>query len=287
MPRCLARSAARHASLPTANASARPIDDSILEEDQAETISGLIASKTSLEGKALDNEVLDVLWRYREKNSPTSSPPVRTHHTIVRRASPAPWQLSRVNSPAPSLGSTPPGFSTLSRSPFPSPRPSPSLAFASPFIPHSPSLSTYEPALVQEVTTESYGDYGSDTVQWLLGDDNAMGYAAENMSPHDMLRSVLGEGRTDEEIDQALEHCGYDLGATLAMLMEQQSMQNGYLSGSDVVTIVGKSTTPNPERSRPMTPRSGVVCRYFLSQGQCLRSDCRYFGNCDPCKYSF
>lgn len=273
-------------------------DSSILEEDQAERISELIASKTSLEGTPLENEVLDVLWRHRSKTSPASSPPVRTTHTIIRRASPAPWQFARVGTPTPSLGSTPPiasGFPpSLRGSPFPSPRPSPRLAYTSPFIPHSPTLNNYAPVPLEEIVTppDVYGDYGSDTVSWLIGDDSSMQYgqhATDNMSPHDMLRSVLGEARSDQEIDHALEACSYDLGATLAMLMGSQNNQshgNGYLEAENA-TIVGKSMTPSPEKVRPFTPRNGIVCRFFLSTGQCLRADCRFSHDLGTtiCKY--
>ncbi len=34
-----------------------------------------------------------------------------------------------------------------------------------------------------------------------------------DMTPYDMLRSILGQTRTDEEIDVALSLHGYDLGA--------------------------------------------------------------------------
>src|SRR5439155_139476 len=100
-------------------------------------------------------------------------------------------------------------------------------------IPHSPSLSAYEYAT--DVTTpDIYGDYGSDTVAWLVGDDNSTFLGSknglmqqENMGPHDMLRSVLGEGRTDEEIEKALEASGYDLSATLSSLMQEQQESTG------------------------------------------------------------
>lgn len=139
---------------------------------------------------------------------------------------------------------------------------------------------------------EMYGDFGSETVAWLVGDDNTMGYGGravlqENMSPHDMLRSVLGEGRSDEEIEHALEMCGYDLSATLAMLMEQQQGNlSGGLSPEGHATVIGKSTTPAP-MIRPVTPRNGVVCRFFLSTGQCLRADCRFSHDLGTtiCKY--
>lgn len=276
-------------------------DTNLLEEDQTERVSALISSKTDLTGTPLDNETLDVLWRFREKTSSTSSPPIRHAHTIVRRASPAPWQFARVGTPTPSLGSTPPmappGFSPsfIGRgSPFPSPRPSPRLAYSSPLIPHSPNLNTYEPSAVSDsgFSPDAYGDFGSDTVAWLVGDDSSMAFGnrglQENMSPHDMLRSVLGEGRSDEEIEQALEMRGYDLSATLSMLMEQQHSHVGVGHIPEGSTIIGKSTVPVPApTTRPVTPRNGVVCRFFLSTGQCLRADCRFSHDLGTtiCKY--
>ena len=129
-------------------------------------------------------------------------------------------------------------------------------------------------------------------MQWLIGDDSNYMYGegpTQNMTPHDMLRSVLGEGRSDEEIDQALDICSYDLAATLAMLMEQQQQHHGFNLCAPVesAAIIGKSTTPSPEKSRPITPRNGVVCRFFLSTGQCLRADCRYSHDLGTtiCKY--
>lgn len=145
---------------------------------------------------------------------------------------------------------------------------------------------------VTSAPAEAYGDLGSETVQWLIGDDSNYVYGVgptQGMTPHDMLRSVLGEGRSDEEIDQALDVCSYDLAATLAMLMEQQQHHPGFSLCAPVenAAIIGKSTTPNPERSRPITPRNGIVCRFFLSTGQCLRADCRYSHDLGTtiCKY--
>ncbi|KAI5809332.1 hypothetical protein BZA77DRAFT_180688 [Pyronema omphalodes] len=275
-------------------------DDSILEEDQTERISELISSKTQLEGSSLENEVIDVLWRHRSKGSPASSPPVRHNHTIIRRSSPAPWQFARVGTPSPSQSGTPPLANafppSLRGSPFPSPRPSPRLAYSSPLIPHSPTLNNYEPVIhhadVTSAPSAAYDDLGTDTIQWIIDDESSFyGAPTQNMSPHDMLRSVLGEGRSDEQIEHALEMCSYDLSATLAMLMEQQMQLSGNTNRlnapSEHATIIGKSISPSPEKSRPITPRNGVVCRFFLSTGQCLRADCRFSHDLGTtiCKY--
>lgn len=294
-------------------------DKDLEEEDQVEKLEELLRSSTSLSGQSLDNAVLDVLWRFRganrSNNHNASSPPVR--HTVIRRQSPAPWQMARSVTPSISMNngngnasptltpSIPPGFAgppgfTRTRSsvgsPFTSPRPSPRLAFAQP-IPHSPSLNAYEFSEPGISTPDIYGDYGSDTVDWLVNDDarsttSSIGglsaAAAEylpqpDMSPYDILRSVLGDKKTNEEIEEALEGNNYDLGATIAQLSQndnggvvEQSISSSQEKGS---VLVGKSLAV--EQPIPVMPmhtggRSAVVCKYWLSTGQCLRADCRF-----------
>ena len=189
--------------------------------------------------------------------------------------------------------SRPPLSSTVS--PFTSPRPSPRLALAQP-IPHSPNLNAYEFSDQSQIS-DFYGDFGSDTnVDWLVADDaNSVtsstgglsvpgalsATAAEfvpDMSPHDILRTVLGDKRSNDEIESALEANSYDLGATIAAL--SQDTETDYFSKQtdDGRVLVGKSMVM--EQSRPATPsgngRSPVVCKYWLSTGQCLRADCRF-----------
>ncbi|KAK6338391.1 hypothetical protein TWF730_002454 [Orbilia blumenaviensis] len=304
---------------------------SLLEEEQTEQIEDLIKSRTGLTGQALEAQTLDVLWRHRAQVSPTSSPPP-PRATIIRRSSPAPWQIipGRTGTP---VGTPPPGFASIAAStllnhhhggvnntssPFPSPRPSPLLAYSSPRIPHSPSLNAYEYA-TDVSTPDIYGDYGSENVAWLVADDNPTNYLSsrgglmqqDNLTPHDMLRSVLGEGRTDEEISAALETCGYDLSATLSMLMDQEGILNGgnginidvmrtpegkysHITGEGMTIATGKNTALTPgggeygrSPGRPTTPKVGVVCRFFLSTGSCLRADCRFSHDTSStiCKY--
>ncbi|KAF5014276.1 hypothetical protein F66182_14800, partial [Fusarium sp. NRRL 66182] len=69
-------------------------------------------------------------------------------------------------------------------------------------------------------------------VDWLVADDQLSvtssigGLSASapefvpDMSPHDILRSVLGDKKTNDEIEAALEANSYDLGATIAALSE-------------------------------------------------------------------
>ncbi|KAI9759639.1 MAG: Tlg2-vesicle protein [Chaenotheca gracillima] len=322
-------------------------DASILEEDRTDRLESLLEKETNLRGTALENAILDALWRFRE-TAASSPSPAPTRHKVVRRSSPAPWQMGgsstpsnqspRITSsspaPPPGLGPVRPPFQralSSTQSPFTSPRPSPRFAFSSPKIPHSPSLNAYEFPNESAATPEIYGDYGSDTVDWLVGDDaashassagGAYGYEGglnggasafiqskqADMSPYDILRSVLGEGRSDEEIERALELNGYDLSNTIMTLMNDQpsgtlpeSISTGDQSGA---VLIGKSMSSHAPR--PITPtgqqRSGVICKFWLSTGSCLRADCRFshdlsnhickywmMGNClagDTCMFS-
>lgn len=285
-------------------------DPSIDDEEKTDKLEDLLKEKTSLTGQALEHAILDALWRYREGGgNATSPPPIR--QTILRRPSPASWRGSATPlSGSPRLGVSPlvpPGFvpSSFSRnksstaSPFGSPRPSPHLAFATPIIPHSPNLGAYQFAHDDTPSQVTFGDFQSDNVDWLVSDDAAsvtssvgissgLNVAAPefvssqqtDMTPYDMLRSILGQSRTDEEIDAALAMHGYDLGATVAAIMETQVRDNFAMAvqAEEAQTVlIGKSMTPD---GRPVTPadqqKSGVICKFFLSTGQCMRADCRF-----------
>lgn len=312
-------------------------DSALEDEEKTERLQELVQQDSSLTGKRLEEAVLSILWRYRDaKTSVKASPPVR--HNVLRKNAPALNQLPRSpllsRSPLPrsplaspsATPSVPPGlggrsgafkrstsFNASNSSPFGSPRASPRLAFASP-IPHSPSLSSYEfsdPAAVQN----DYGDYGSDTVDWLVNEESqsrpsssGAGSAYEGglngaaaswiqpqsneMSPYDMLRSVLGDGRTDEEIESALEANDYDLSTTLMNLMQAQGIYHdtNYTPQQEGQILIGKSMTPTQSVmiDRPQErARSSVVCKYWLSNGNCLRADCRFSHDLSNhiCKY--
>ncbi|KAL9127307.1 MAG: hypothetical protein Q9217_003794 [Psora testacea] len=306
------------------------LEDALLdEEEKTEKIEGLVKAELSLSGQELEDSVLSILWRHRNiKNPSKSTPPVR--HTILRQTAPSPWQHSaRASSPSvvgspgagraspappPGFGVAPPAFmrskSFGTGSPFGSPRPSPRLAFASP-IPHSPSLSNYE---FSDTNAEKndYGDYGSDTVDWLVNDESGSrpsssgaGSVSENglnaaaaswiqpqsseMSSYDMLRSVMGDGKTDEEIETALEANGYDLSATIMNLMGVTQQEQGYFPETDAKILVGKSMAPSQPIMIDPTERarSNIICKYWLSNGSCLRADCRFSHDLSShiCKY--
>lgn len=302
-------------------------DTTIDDEERTEKLEELVQKEASLTGQPLEDAVLTILWRFRGSNDP-SKPTVPVRHTIIRKSSPAPWQaqtssplaspsLTRaIVTPPPGLGSARPGYfrvKSFNNNQFTSPRPSPQLAFVN-HIPHSPTLSSYEFSETGSVPND-YGDYGSDTVDWLVNDegnsrpsssgtgsayDSGLNGAAatwiqpqqHEMSPYDILRSVLGDGKTDEEIENALETNGYDLSAAIMSLMGpqvvyQQDQAYGAENGGQIV--IGKSMLTNQPLSveSPGRSRSGIVCKYWLANGSCLRADCRFSHDLSShiCKY--
>jgi hypothetical protein len=299
-------------------------DATLEDEDKTDRLEDLLKAQTNLTGNSLENAVLDALWRYRDGAVGSASPPP-IRHSILRRASPASFR----GSPTPLSGSprlgvsplAPPGFvpSTFNRaktaSPFSSPRASPRPALVTPALPHSPNLSAYEFASDSTPAAEILGEYQTDNVDWLVNDDavsvsssvgTSSGLSALNaaapefssvssqqvdMSPYDMLRSILGQARTDDEIEAALAGHGYDLSATIASIMETQSQDDtaGGVSLEEPKNIlVGKSVS---SEARPSTPvgqqKSGVICKFYMSTGQCLRADCRFSHDLSNhlCKY--
>ena len=295
-------------------------DKDLEEEDKVERLEDVLKKETSLNGATLDNTILDALWKHRNASKPGGGE-APSRHTVIRKSSPAPWQMPRTSTPlsSPPMSNSPappPGFSSrpsFSRqrpaapSPFASPRPSPRLALAQP-IPHSPNLNAYEFS-ESGPTPEIYGDYGSDNVDWLVADDTASNASSTgtgqlsaaapewvpqpDMSPHDILRSVLGDRKTNDEIEEALERNSYDLGATIAQLSDspaldqQASLEINQSNGS---ILVGKSMII--ESARPVTPnmgKSSIVCKYWLASGSCMRADCRFAHDATShvCKYGY
>jgi hypothetical protein len=289
-------------------------DATLDDEDKTDRLEELLRANTNLSGPSLDNAVLDALWRFRDGETVSASPPP-LRHAILRRPSPASWHRSPTPlSGSPRLGVSPlapPGFvpSSFNRtksstaSPFSSPRASPRPAYVTPaIIPHSPNLSAYEFASDLTPATEILGEYQTENVEWLTNDDavsvtssvgtpsglnaaapefSSMASQQVDMSPYDMLRSILGPTRTDEEIEAALAMHGYDLSATIVSIMEAQSQDSGGVSlltpDETKNVLVGKSVVPE---NRPSTPsgqsKSGIICKFYMSTGQCLRADCRF-----------
>lgn len=285
-------------------------DEALEDEDKTEKLEELVRKETDFTGKSLENTVLDILWRYRNTGTPSTSP--STRHTVVRRSSPAPWQVSRSGTPGASsprsiaaspvphssnLGIRPVllrGRPSYTNSPFGSPKASPRLAYALPHMTRTPSSQAFEYA-DNSTNSNAFDDYGND-LDWQGSDDGAsvtsstftgdMGSTSEwispqmvEMSPYDILRSVLRDERPDEEIEKVLEANGYDLSAAIASLMEGNNAEllSTALAEQDKTYIVGKSMLPT---SRPLTPagqaKTPIICRYWLSTGQCLRADCRF-----------
>jgi hypothetical protein len=284
----------------------RPIleDDAIDEDEKTEKLEELLKEKANLSGKQLENTVLDTLWRYKGATSEVSSPPP-VRHTVVRRASPAPWQLARSATPThgPGLGAASPALArtkSSTASPFTSPRASPRLAHVAlhtPHIPHSPHLDAYQfsdPGL----SAQNYTDLDSDNVEWLINDDtgsNASSFAGDGMlngaaaewmgpqamDPYDLLRSVVKEDRSNDELERALQENGYDFSATIMALMDghEHPMPTPPVTIADPASnfLIGKSMSP---AFRPSTPlgqqKSHILCKYYLANGSCARADCRF-----------
>jgi len=309
-------------------------DPNLEDEEKTDRIEELFRKETGLSGTALENAILDSMWKFREGAvGSTSPPPIR--QTILRRPSPASWRGTATPlSGSPRLGVSPlapPGYvpSNFNRtksstaSPFGSPRPSPRLNFATPVIPHSPNLNAYEFANDTTPAQEIFGDYPTENVDWLVSDDaislsssagtsSGLNAAAPefssaasqqtDMTPYDMLRSILGQSRSDEEIEVALASHGYDLSATIASIMESHAQgqgqgqpqpqalvqENGTVGvGETKGILIGKSTSVEARPVTPVNQKSGVICKFYLSNGQCLRSDCRFSHDLSThlCKY--
>lgn len=295
-------------------------DATLEDEDKTDRLEEVLKTKTSLTGQGLENAILDALWRFREGGGTATSPP-SIRQTILRRPSPAPWRGSGTPlSGSPRLGVSPlapPGYvptpfgrtKSSTASPFGSPRPSPRLAFAAP-VPHSPNLNAYQFATNDTPSSEVFGNFQSENVDWLVSDDAASvtssmggssGFNAaapefvssrqeNDMSPYDMLRTILGPTKSDDEIGAALAMHGYDLGATVQAIMETQIKDNLTLAAQaeEARVTIGRSITPD---QRPSTPadqqKTGVICKFYLSTGQCLRADCRFSHDLSShiCKY--
>lgn len=282
-------------------------DTSLQDEDKPDKLEQVLSTEASLTGKTLENAVLDALWRFRNGAANIATPPP-TRHTVLRRPSPAPWQIGRTPTPSqssPRIIRPPPGLTRSSTaSPFTSPRSSPRVTLATPHIPHSPRLETYEfsePSPAQD----TYGDLGSENVEWLVNDDNGSvsSFAGESvvsvstnapdwdpastMGPYDLLRSILNNKKSDDEIEKVMEENAYDLSATIMALMGSQELDGAGMAPapvlSDRTVLVGKSMSPS---FRPATPvgqqKTSILCKYWLSTGSCARADCRF--SHDPSK---
>jgi DNA-nicking Smr family endonuclease len=304
----------------------RPVldNDELAEEDKVEKLEELLSvAPASLKGKALEDAVLGTLWQWKSNTETSTSPSAVRNIVVERTKSPAPWiqrastPTSGTSSPRPSTATStvPSAFGatalartksqTVAHSPFSSPKPSPRLPVATPAIPHSPRLSAYQFSDNSSPNTENYGDYGSDNVDWIVNDDassqTSYGDSAFNsssdfvspfdiqMSPYDMLRSILQDNKTDDELDQLLMANGYDLSETINSLMdtnvmEQNALEQNAMEQNPMMAavqnrtfLVGKDMSV---ASRPATPpgqqKSSTVCRYWLASGHCARADCRF-----------
>ncbi|EGR50439.1 uncharacterized protein TRIREDRAFT_59062 [Trichoderma reesei QM6a] len=292
-------------------------DPRLEDEDKTDRIEELFRKETNLVGNSLENAILDVMWRWREcGGTSTSPPPIR--QTILRRPSPASWRGGTPLSGSPRLAVSPlapPGYipatfvrtKSVTASPFGSPRASPRLALATPVIPHSPNLNAYEFASDPTPAPEILGEYQIENVDWLVNDDtislsssvgttrslnaaapefSSMTSQQIDMSPYDILRSILGPTRTDDEIESALAAHNYDLSATITSIMEIPQ-DGGVRLDEPKNVLIGKSISAEGRPSTPVNSKAGVICKFYMSTGQCLRADCRFSHDLSNhlCKY--
>lgn len=275
------------------------------DEDKVEQVEDILRSEAKLKGKALEDAVLDAMWKHRNAERGEEEQPMR--HTVVRRSSPAPWQAHRAPTPtgspkpssSPALGSAfPVGRPSFSRarstaSPFASPKPSPRMAVVQ-LIPHSPSLNRYEFSTASPAPPDAYDDFDSDYIDSLLDDDAAsitsvgsgitLNAAASewvppqsSMSTFDMLRNVLGDQLSDDQIESVLEENNFDLASTMAALYAtHEPKPKDTIDNIDGNILVGKSMAAQPRPGTPGTAKSPIVCKYWLASGSCLRADCRF-----------
>ena len=291
-------------------------NDALDDDEKTDRLEELLRKETSLEGRALQDAIIAVLWRQRDAAIPPAASPPPTRHVVVRKASPAPWQVPRAVTPlaSPSLAAASPASShgfvvapavskvkSSTASPFASPRPSPRPSFVVPLA-QSPRVHTYE--LAEPATHQTdYGEFGSDSIDWLVNDEEASRPTSSSaasafesnlsgaavpwvqpqqteMSPYDMLRSIMGESKTDDEIEVALEANGYDLSATLMAFMGGQAYDEmAPLSEGNGHLVIGKNTQitqPIAIGQSTGNARSAVLCKYWVATGNCLRADCRF-----------
>lgn len=88
----------------------------------------------------------------------------------------------------------------------------------------------------------------------------------KRMAPFDMIRSVIGYGRTDSAIKKALADCGFDI--------------------PEALTLLTKMDNSDAESEKEKEGRNRTVCRHFMA-GSCRRSDCWFSHdlNRTVCKY--
>lgn len=287
-------------------------DPALEEEDKTDKLEELVRQETTLTGKALENVLLDILWKH--KNAGSTAPFESMRLTVVRRDSPAHWQASRSGTPAvpsprssavspvstPLLAARPPLRSMKSSaiSPFTSPRASPRLAYASPQLAYTRPNSFENDD--KKGSSDTAEDSTMDNFDWLIDDDTignpSSGHPADSsnesvtdwglqasveMSPYDILRHILRGEKSDREIVEILEANAYDLSAALASLTRGGVTNRDQASlrqfEQNKTILVGKSMNPEPRSLTPIDQaKSGIVCKYWLSTGECLRADCRF-----------
>lgn len=112
---------------------------------------------------------------------------------------------------------------------------------------------------------KSYVDFDTVEDSWRDG----TGYAqSDAMTPFDMLRNILGEENSDQDIEHALEKYGFDIQNILKLLMSEEKPQESPAPSDD--------DELQEEQRDSARVKEKIVCKYFIQWGECLRSDCMY-----------
>jgi len=278
-------------------------DDLLGEEEKTDSIEEILRQDLGLSGKILEDAVLGALWRHKMGEEASSPAPIRA--AAVRTRSPAPWQTSRSAtpvrmSPRVSSAAMSGGAGLLKRAisstTIGSPRNSPAQNYNRPPAPKSPALSAYQASDAGSMASETYFDLDGENMNWIVNDEAFTPYQSDfiepatiDMSPYDILRSVLGDGRSDEELAKSLEAHGYDLGLAMTSPMySEQPNKNMATPDQPRSYLVGKSMAASPRSpTSNVNGKTPVVCKFILAAGHCARADCRYSHDLTShvCKY--
>ena len=147
-------------------------------------------------------------------------------------------------------------------------------------------------------SAQHYADLDGGDVDWLVNDETGSnassftgeptlnGGAAEWIGPqaldtYDLLRSVVKQDRSDEELERLLQDNGYDFSATIMALMDGQegAMPTPPVTIAEPAPtfLIGKSMSPAFRPSTPLSnQKSHILCKYYLANGSCARADCRF-----------
>ncbi|CAN6658408.1 hypothetical protein TRVA0_030S01574 [Trichomonascus vanleenenianus] len=194
-------------------------DEDILEEDKIEQVEEQVAREyPGMKPADLERLVLDILWKHRDMDSEEAG---QDDDEVLRVVE---MREMSVSGSAAATAPLPSDYTKLEKPE--SSSASPSAAASSTGTPigkWTPKQGSYSPEFTKQ---ESHN--------------------VQELSPFDVLRQILGEENSDEDIHQALEMNDFDVQRTLNLLINNRN------------------------------DSGAIMCKYYVQFGECLRSDCRY-----------